>query len=90
MTTEQENQGLTFPCEFPIKIMGLTTDSFETELVMIVRKHVPNLGEGAVKSRPSKNGKYTSVTVTFTAQSREQLDNLYREVNSHPDVRMVL
>ena len=90
MTTEQENQGLTFPCEFPIKIMGLSTDSFETELVMIVRKHVPNLGEGAVKSRPSKNGKYTSVTVTFTAQSREQLDNLYREVNSHPDVRMVL
>lgn len=81
---------LTFPCQFPIKIMGLQSDSFETAMVMVARKHIPNLGEGSVKSRPSKTGKYLSVTITFQATSREQLDNLYRELSARDDVKMVL
>ncbi len=90
MIQEEQQAVLTFPCTFPFKVMGLSSGSFETEMVVIARKHVPDLGEGAVTSKPSKNGKYTAVTITFTAQSREQLDNLYLEVNTHPDVRMVL
>mgnify|MGYP002640984719 CR=1 FL=1 len=81
---------LEFPCQFPIKIMGDNSAEFENEIVVIVRKHVPQLGEAAVKSKPSRTGKYLSVTVTFTAESKVQLDNLYREVNSHPQVKMVL
>ncbi|MDQ6956379.1 MAG: DUF493 domain-containing protein [Mariprofundaceae bacterium] len=81
---------LTFPCQFPIKIMGLQSDTFETSMVMVARKHIPNLGEGSVKSRPSKTGKYLSVTITFQADSREQLDNLYRELSARDDVKMVL
>jgi len=81
---------LEFPCLFPIKVMGDNSADFENEIVMIVRKHVAQLGEAAVRSKPSKTGKYLSVTVTFTAESKVQLDNLYREVNSHPQVRMVL
>ena len=81
---------LTFPCQFPIKVMGVNSDSFENEIVMIANQHVDNLGEAAIKSRPSSSAKYLSVTVTITAQSREQLDNLYRAFNKHPDVKMVL
>jgi len=79
-----------FPCSFPIKAMGSNTETFEGEVVSIVRRHVPKLGEGAVVSRPSRNGNYLSVTVTFMAESKEQLDNLYIELNKHPDVKMVL
>lgn len=79
-----------FPCRFPIKAMGSNTESFEGEVVSIVRKYVPKLGEGAVVSRPSRNGNYLSVTVTFMAESKQQLDNLYTELNKHPDVKMVL
>jgi len=85
-----EELGMTFPCHFPLKVMGMNSDSFEQDMVVIVRKHVSNLGEGAVSSKPSKTGKYLALTISFTAQSKEQLDNLYREINTHPDVKMML
>ena len=81
---------LSFPCTFPIKVMGMNNASFENDIFMIAREHAPDIGEAAIRSRPSSSSKYISVTVTITAQNREQLDNLYRAFNSHPDVRMVL
>lgn len=85
-----KDSALSFPCRFPIKVMGLNTGSFEDEVVMIANRHIPALGEAAIRSRPSSSAKYLSVTVTFTARSRQQLDDLYRAFNSHPDVKMVL
>jgi len=85
-----DSSPLSFPCEFPVKVMGENSDSFEQEIVMIARRHIPDLGEGSIRSRPSRSGKYLSVTITFTAQSREQLDRLYLAVNAHAGVRMVL
>jgi len=87
---KDEESLLTFPCQFPIKIMGVQSDTFEASIVMTARKHIPNLGEGSVKSTPSKTGKYLSVTITFQADSREQLDHLYRELSARDDVKMVL
>jgi putative lipoic acid-binding regulatory protein len=55
-----------------------------------VRRHAPNLTDHAVSSRLSSNGKYRSVTATFTAHSREQLDALYRELSGHEQVLMLL
>ncbi|OIO73164.1 MAG: hypothetical protein AUJ57_04860 [Zetaproteobacteria bacterium CG1_02_53_45] len=81
---------LTFPCRFPIKVMGTNSADFENEIVVITRRHVPDLGEGSVKSRPSSSGKYLSVTITFTATSKAQIDDLYRAINAHPAVKMVL
>ncbi len=81
---------LTFPCQFPIKVMGTNSVDFENEIVVITRRHVPDLGEASVKSRPSSTGKYLSVTVTFTATSKAQIDDLYRAINAHPAVKMVL
>ena len=81
---------LEFPCQFPIKVMGNNSPEFENEIVMIAHRHISQLGEAAVKSRPSKTGKYLSVTITFTAQSKAQVDDLYRAMNAHPEVRMVL
>ncbi|MCK5307429.1 MAG: DUF493 domain-containing protein [Zetaproteobacteria bacterium] len=85
-----EESALTFPCEFPIKVMGINSASFENEIFMIASQHLPNLGEAAISSAPSRRAKYLSVTVTITAQNREQLDTLYRAFSKHPDVKMVL
>ncbi len=93
MSVEQEPNAelcMEFPCHFPLKVMGTNNDSFENDIVMIVRKHVPKLGEGAVSSKPSKTGKYLALTIAFTAESREQLDKIYSELNAHPDVKMTL
>lgn len=86
----QEDSPLTFPCRFPIKVMGENRPGFENEIVMIANRHIPNLGEGAVRSTPSRTAKYLSVTIVFQAESREQLDDLYRAMNAHPQVKMVL
>jgi putative lipoic acid-binding regulatory protein len=40
--------------------------------------------------RPSKNGYFISVTTTINATSKLQLDDLYRELSSHPAVLMAL
>ncbi|RMG31318.1 MAG: DUF493 domain-containing protein [Gammaproteobacteria bacterium] len=87
----QAHQGpLQFPCDFPIKVMGRASSSFELKVVEIVRRHVPDLGEGAVRSRLSREGKFVSITVTIRARSREQLDALYRELTADEDILMVL
>lgn len=81
---------LEFPCHFPIKAMGRADGEFESLVVELVRKHVPDLGEGAVQIRDSKGGKYISVTVTVHAKSREQLDAIYQELTACEQVVMAL
>lgn len=79
-----------FPCDFPIKAMGLHAPGFDAVVVEIVRKHAPDIGEGAVQSRASKGGKYLAVTVTITATSKKQLDSIYQDLTDHKLVLMSL
>ncbi len=77
-----------FPCSFPIKAMGIAKDDFDILIVEIIRKYYPDVTEGAVTTKPSRQGKYISVTVTIEAQSKEQLDNIYLELTEHERVLM--
>jgi putative lipoic acid-binding regulatory protein len=81
---------LEFPCEFPIKAMGLADGTFDARVVEIIHRHVEDLPEGAIRRRPSAKGKYLSVTVTIRATSREQLDDIYRELTACEEVLMAL
>ncbi len=81
---------LEFPCAFPIKAMGKAAPDFDQLVVAIVRQHCPDIHEGAVKTRPSKGGKWLSVTVTIEATSKQQLDAIYRALNAEERVVMVL
>ena len=81
---------LTFPCEFPIKIMGRTQDGFAQSIVKVVQKHAPDFEAATLEMRASAAGNYLSLTCTVNATSRTQLDELYRELTSHPMVAMVL
>ncbi len=85
-----QNSPLEFPCTFPIKVMGPATEAFEALVVEIMRRHVPDLGEAAVTRRPSRAGTYLALTVTVRATSREQLDNIYRELSAAEQVLMAL
>ncbi len=81
---------LTFPCVFPIKVMGRREDGFAQTVCDIVGKHAADFHPGTIEMRASKNGRYLSLTVTLNARSREQLDALYAELSKHPMVMMVL
>ena len=87
---ETDESLLIFPCDFPIKAMGKAEDDFDALIVEIVRKFSPDIQEGAIKSRISKEGRYVSVTVTIKAQSQEQLDNIYMELTEEKRVLMAL
>lgn len=79
-----------FPCQFPLKIMGLTQPGFAQAVIEVVRKHAPDFDAATVEMRSSREAKYLSITATINARSREQLDELYRELCDHPMVSMVL
>ncbi len=81
---------LEFPCEFQIKVMGLAEDSFDQLVVEMIEKHVDDLPATSVKIQESSHGKYCSVTVTITAESKSQLDTIYRELSEHDRVMMAL
>lgn len=87
---EIEESLLRFPCEFPIKVMGKAEHDFDSLVVGLIRKHSPDLAEGAVKSRYSKGGHFISVTVTIQAQSREQLDGIYIDLTAEKRILMAL
>ena len=81
---------LEFPGAFPIKIMGRRTDGFAQTIVEIVGRHAPDFDAATLEMRSSSAGNYLSMTATINATSREQLDELYRELVACPMVALVL
>jgi putative lipoic acid-binding regulatory protein len=81
---------LTFPCAFPIKVMGRTQDGFAQAILAVVHRHAPDFDAATLEMRPSSAGNYLSLTCTVNATSRAQLDELYRDLTSHPMVALVL
>ena len=81
---------LAFPTAFPIKVMGRREGGFTKGVIEIVLRHAPDFMPGTIETRPSREGKYLSLTVTVNATSREQLDALYQELCDLPSVVMVL
>ncbi|MSQ53929.1 MAG: DUF493 domain-containing protein [Betaproteobacteria bacterium] len=90
MDSDEQPSLLSFPVEFPMKILGRREGGFAQGVMDVVLKHAPDFQPASMEMRPSRQGKYISLTVTVNATSREQLDGLYRELCDHPAVVMVL
>lgn len=81
---------LTFPMEFPLKVVGNNAPGFKELVLEILRRHVHDLDERDVSDRLSSGGKYCSVAVKFVAKSRKQVDDLYVELTGNEKVLWVL
>ena len=79
-----------FPSRFPIKVMGVKVDGFLEAVTVVARQFDPEFDETTIELRDSSAGKYLGITITVTATSREQLDELYRTLSTHPMVKVVL
>ena len=79
-----------YPSLFPIKVMGVKADGFVHAITLIAQQFDPGFDASTIELRPSKAGNYLGVTITVTATSREQLDELYRTLSTHPMVKVVL
>ncbi len=81
---------LEFPCDFPLKIMGIATPEFAQTIAAVVVQHAPDFDPASMEMRPSRAANYLALTCTIRATSQLQLDSLYRELSSHPMVKVVL
>lgn len=89
MSDETESV-IEFPCDFPIKAMGLSIHDLEVIVFDIVNLHAPDTPKDALKIRESSNGKYISVTVVVNAQNQAQLDAIYQALTDHEHIMMAL
>jgi putative lipoic acid-binding regulatory protein len=79
-----------YPCIFPIKVMGLKVDGFVHAVTQVAEYFDPAFDARTIELRPSKGGNYLGVTINVNATSREQLDEIYRTLSTHPMVKVVL
>jgi len=85
-----DNAAKKFPCEVFIKVIGKKNDQFELAVLTIIKQHIPNLAEDAIKNTPSKNNNYLSITVRVMAENQEQLDAVYKDLSLCEQVIMAL
>ena len=90
MDIPPEQSLIEYPSAFPIKVMGPHAEGFVDAIVDVARRFDPEFDSATVETRPSKGGNYLGITITVTATSREQLDELYRTLTTHPMVKIVL
>lgn len=79
-----------YPCHFPIKVMGVNVDGYVTAMTHLAKTFDPGFDATTIELRPSKAGNYLGLTLTVYVTSREQLNELYRTLTTHPMVKVVL
>jgi putative lipoic acid-binding regulatory protein len=81
---------LTFPCRFPVKMMGRDTPEFHAAALRLIEQHAGTPDAADVRTSPSRNGRFVSMTVTIEATSQEQLDAIYRDASAQAEIMVAL
>lgn len=79
---------LEFPCDFPYKVMGEAHPELLDKVLAVIQRHAP--GDYRPEVRPSRTGKYHSITINIKATHIEQVETLYKELGEIDLVKMVL
>jgi putative lipoic acid-binding regulatory protein len=85
-----EQSLIKYPSAFPIKVLGSKIQGFEEAIVHIAKHFDPAFDASTIRRKDSSGGNYLGLTITITATSREQLDELYRTLSTHPMVKWVM
>lgn len=85
-----EQSLIEYPCDFPIKVMGANVDGYVLAMTQLAKSFDPGFDATTIELRPSKAGNYLGLTLTVYVTSREQLDEIYRTLTTHPMVKIVL
>ena len=87
---DREDTLLEFPCDFPIKMMGRDQDSFRQAAITAIEEHAGKLSDDAISTSSSRKGNFVSITVTISAQSQQQLDDIYQALTDHEEILVAL
>lgn len=90
MISDTPQTFMTFPCLFPIKIIGNNHATFVAEITALARRHFSDLKDEHIRVQASNKAQYIAITITVLAHDQISLDALYSELSQHPDSKMVL
>ncbi|MEA3133286.1 MAG: uncharacterized protein QOG17_1132 [Gammaproteobacteria bacterium] len=79
-----------YPGEFPIKVMGRHDSDLRALTQAIIERHAGPVQDSSVRTRTSADGNFVALTYLVLASSREQLDDIYRELTACKAVLMAL
>lgn len=81
---------ISFPCRYPVKVMGEAHASFHAEVRAVFERHAPGVGDEHISLRPSTKGKYVAITVVIEATGKQQLEMLFADLKTLAAVKLVL
>ncbi|MFT7403296.1 YbeD family protein [Zhongshania sp.] len=87
---ETGNPTLEFPCQYPIKVIGVAGEGLRQRVIDIMRANAGDIDESQITERESSEGRFLSVTVVITATGKPQLDTIFAELKATGIVKMVL
>jgi uncharacterized protein len=79
-----------FPCLYPIKIIGIAGVGFQQEVIATVEKYAGEIAADLIQLRPSKQQNYLSVRLIITATGEDQLRDIFTDLKTIQNVKMVL
>lgn len=88
--TNKKEQLIKFPCDFPIKVVGVANFDIEDFATKIVHIHAPEMEYIPTATKTSSQGKYQAITITIKASSQQQIDAIYRDLTANENIIMVL
>jgi uncharacterized protein len=87
---EPETPKIEFPCAYPIKVLGRSSDAFEAIILAVFERHAPGFDQQTISARASSKGTFTAITITITATGPQQLEALHQDLLATGHVKMVL
>lgn len=81
---------ITYPCDYPIKVVGDVRPDFHEEVYDVVARHDPTMTTDRISQRTSRKGNFISISFMLVAESEEQIENLFVDLKQIESVRLVL
>ena len=88
--SEQDPPKIEFPCDYPIKVLGRSSDAFRGIILEVFERHAPGFDQETITVKDSAKGTFTSLTITITATGKDQLEALHEDLIATGHVQMVI
>lgn len=79
---------LTFPCLYPLKVIGLDSPDLELQAMQVIQQICP--GDYQPVHHLSRTGRYRSINLQVRLENKQQLEALYQQLSQLPSVRTLL
>lgn len=85
-----EDGTLAFPCRYPVKAMTRSSERATHQVLEAIHRLELAFDREQVRVRPSRNGRFQSITIEVGVDSRAELERLYAEIRALDVVVMTL